>query len=167
MSFSNNLFYMRNCMHLNQADMAEYLGIPKANYTRYESGKTQPKASVLKQIADKFDIDTDSLLSDDFQELIVFTSDAKTFGWSRKYKVRRDPVPERTEETTPPYAPDPMATAEEIGRLKGRLEAREEEIKWYRERVLDALDRIETSKGSACKGSGRTLPTPAGAPPGG
>lgn len=43
-------------------DVAYKLGVPQANYARWETGKVIPSATKIKQIAEVFDVSADVLL---------------------------------------------------------------------------------------------------------
>ena len=47
---------------LTQMDVAYKLGVPQANYARWETGKVIPSATKIKQIAEVFDVSADVLL---------------------------------------------------------------------------------------------------------
>lgn len=60
-SFSTQLLAQRKALGLNQADMAEALGIPFRSYRRYESGESEPTLPILCKIADYFHVSIDYL----------------------------------------------------------------------------------------------------------
>lgn len=66
MAFSKNLRYLRKKNKLSQEYIAEKLGYK--NYTtvqKWETGKSEPNMSVLKNIADMFDVEMNDLINED------------------------------------------------------------------------------------------------------
>lgn len=58
----NILRRLRESKKVTQAGMAEFLGIDRSTYTKYESGKSKPDADMLIKIADYFGVSVDYLL---------------------------------------------------------------------------------------------------------
>lgn len=53
---------LRESKKVTQAGMAEFLGIDRSTYTKYESGKSKPDSDMLIKIADYFGVSIDYLL---------------------------------------------------------------------------------------------------------
>lgn len=53
---------LREAKGLKQKDIADFLGIDRSTYTKYESGSNQPSIEMLFKIADFFDVSLDFLL---------------------------------------------------------------------------------------------------------
>lgn len=56
------LLFLRKEKNLRQSDVAQGVGIGIFTYQRYEYGEREPQASVLKALADFFDVSADYLL---------------------------------------------------------------------------------------------------------
>lgn len=50
---------------LSQKEMASYLGIPVSTYSNYENNYREPKAEIIKKIADKLEISVKELLNNE------------------------------------------------------------------------------------------------------
>ena len=59
MNISETLYQLRTRKKLSQENLAEVLGIDYTTYARYESGKTELKASQVKKLADFYNITLD------------------------------------------------------------------------------------------------------------
>ena len=55
----------RKELNLSQADVAEKLNIPRANYQSYENGRNEPNIEMLIKLADFFNVSVDSLIGHD------------------------------------------------------------------------------------------------------
>lgn len=66
--FSDNLRYLREGRKESQQQTAENLGIKRARYEPYESGKIEPPYDILKKISRHFNISIDLLLSVDIRK---------------------------------------------------------------------------------------------------
>ena len=62
MTLHERLVYLKESRHLLQKDIAVGINIPLRSYQRYEYGEREPSASVLRDIADYFDVSVDYLL---------------------------------------------------------------------------------------------------------
>lgn len=60
--FSEMLKFLREKRHLSQKEIAEYLGITRQAIALYELGKREPDYSILKKLADYFNVSVDYLL---------------------------------------------------------------------------------------------------------
>jgi len=59
--FATRLRQLRKANNVTQAQLAEAIGITDRACRRYESGENEPTLSILKAIADFFDVDMDFL----------------------------------------------------------------------------------------------------------
>lgn len=59
---AERLLLLRNERNLRQSDAAKEIGIALYTYQRYEYGEREPVASVLKNIADFYNVSADYLL---------------------------------------------------------------------------------------------------------
>lgn len=59
---AERLLLLRNEKNLRQSDVAKGIGTALYTYQRYEYGEREPSASVLKAIADFYDVSADYLL---------------------------------------------------------------------------------------------------------
>lgn len=63
--FSNRLKMLRTKKGLSQQNMADFLGITRQGYGKYEDGKSEPDHQSLVKLANYFDVTTDYLLGHD------------------------------------------------------------------------------------------------------
>lgn len=61
MEINTKLKELRKELGLTQEQLADKLGIPRVNYTRYENGKIRPNYETLLLIVDFYDISLDEL----------------------------------------------------------------------------------------------------------
>ena len=52
---------LRKYYNMSQSELSEKLGIPRVNYTRYETNKVRPDYETIIKIADFYDISLDEL----------------------------------------------------------------------------------------------------------
>lgn len=57
-----HLKQIRESTGLNQKDFGESVGVKKATYSNYETGKTQPGSDFWIAVADKYDVSIDWLM---------------------------------------------------------------------------------------------------------
>ncbi len=62
--FSQRIKQLRKQQNVTQTQVAQKLGITKQAYSLYENGKREPDFDTLKELAEFFGTDTDSLLYD-------------------------------------------------------------------------------------------------------
>lgn len=60
--FATNLRLLRSLLGLTQEELAEQIGVTRRVISYYENGNGQPKADLLKKIAETYDITVDSLI---------------------------------------------------------------------------------------------------------
>jgi transcriptional regulator with XRE-family HTH domain len=53
---------LRTTKNLTQREMADYLGIDRTTYVKYETGNSEPNFETLNKLADYFCVTTDYLL---------------------------------------------------------------------------------------------------------
>ncbi len=58
----NRIKYLRERNEYTQQKIADYLGISKMTYIRYENGNTKATAGIIVKLADLYNISTDFLL---------------------------------------------------------------------------------------------------------
>lgn len=61
----DRLKLLRNAKGLTQQNIADYLGISRPTYTRYETGEREPDQDTLLKLADFFEVTVDYLLGRD------------------------------------------------------------------------------------------------------
>ncbi|GAA0313565.1 helix-turn-helix transcriptional regulator [Bacillus carboniphilus] len=61
--FADRLKKLRLSHKLTQQDMADYLGISRQGYAKYEKEESQPDFDTLKKLSSKFDVSIDYLLT--------------------------------------------------------------------------------------------------------
>ena len=59
---AERLRFLREQRNLTQADVAKEIGIATFTYQRYEYGEREPSASLLKTLADFYNVSADYLL---------------------------------------------------------------------------------------------------------
>ena len=59
MDIGKKLKELRLLQDLTQEQLSALLGIPRVNYTRYETGKVRPDYETLLKIVDYFDVSLD------------------------------------------------------------------------------------------------------------
>ena len=64
--FHEKIKYLREHQELSQKELCNRIGLPASSYCLYESGETQPSPTVLKLIANFFDVSVDYLLDNQF-----------------------------------------------------------------------------------------------------
>lgn len=67
MMFPKRLKELRNKKKLTQQDMADFLGISRQGYGKYEDGKSEPDHNTLVKLANYFGVTTDYLLGHDLE----------------------------------------------------------------------------------------------------
>lgn len=65
--FPKRLKELRNKKKLTQQDMADFLGISRQGYGKYEDGKSEPDHNTLVKLANYFGVTTDYLLGHDLE----------------------------------------------------------------------------------------------------
>lgn len=56
------LIHMRTLKNMTQAQLAESVGMARENYARYEAGKVEPRAFVLRDICKVLNVSVDYML---------------------------------------------------------------------------------------------------------
>ncbi|WPZ20036.1 helix-turn-helix transcriptional regulator [Geobacillus subterraneus] len=62
MMFPNRLKMLRLQKKLTHQDMADFLGITRQGYSKYENGQSQPDIDTINKLAEFFNVTTDYLL---------------------------------------------------------------------------------------------------------
>jgi transcriptional regulator with XRE-family HTH domain len=73
---AKNIRLAREYKNYTQEYMAEAIGVSQATYCRIETGKTDIRISVLRNIATAFEVPFNRLASDDVVELVRTLQDA-------------------------------------------------------------------------------------------
>lgn len=60
--FSKRLKYLRNQKKVTQQQIADYLGISRQGYAKYENSQSEPDHRTIRKLASFFDVTTDYLL---------------------------------------------------------------------------------------------------------
>lgn len=109
--FPNILKQLRKSRKLNQATLAEALGMSQATITSWENGKRIPDIEMLVKLADYFGVTTDYLLGRTPMEIEV---------------IHDDPPPLPPEQIEMVFAPEENApTADELERRIIEIMAKE------------------------------------------
>lgn len=111
--FPKRLKYLRNEKGLSQQNMADYLGISRQGYGKYEDGKSEPDHKTLVKLANYFNVTTDYLLGKSDQPHLSEEEAFEAF--------INDPSLERW------YRELPKSDEEDLRRLKRIWEAFKEE----------------------------------------
>ncbi len=74
MYFSKNLKILRSIYNMKQNELAEKTGISRSVISYYESGKSEPTLSVVKKIANVFNVSMDILVSKELSN-VEFSED--------------------------------------------------------------------------------------------
>lgn len=89
--FPKRLKYLRDEKGLSQQDMADFIGISRQGYGKYEDGKSQPHHKTLVKLAGFFGVTTDYLLGKSDQphlsedeEFEAFKVDPSLERWHRE-----------------------------------------------------------------------------------
>lgn len=69
----DNMRAIREDKNISQKDMAKKLGIPSSTYSNYENNNREPKATLLKQIAQVLNVGINELLSIDIPKRQIKT----------------------------------------------------------------------------------------------
>lgn len=76
----SRIFELRDLSEISAEEMAEYLKIDVENYKEYENGVLDIPASILYEIAQKFDVDMGLLLTGEETRMHIFTVTRKNKG---------------------------------------------------------------------------------------
>lgn len=76
----SRIFELRDLSEISVEEMAEYLNINTEAYKEYEEGKSDIPASILYEIAHKFDVDMGLLLTGEETRMHIFTITRKGKG---------------------------------------------------------------------------------------
>ncbi|MGN0509276.1 MAG: helix-turn-helix transcriptional regulator [Ruminococcus sp.] len=58
---SNNLIFYRRLNNLTQQQVADYLGLCRTTYTKYETGDSEPSFSILRKLVELYNIDFNNI----------------------------------------------------------------------------------------------------------
>lgn len=89
---------LRREADMTQQQMADYLGVQRTTYTKYEIGTISPSIDTLKKIASLFNVTTDYLIGEAQKNETdeptdaepVYTQDDPEF-WELREQLRREP----------------------------------------------------------------------------
>ena len=76
----SRIFELRDLSGISSEEMAEYLNIDVETYKKYENGESDIPASILYEIAHKFDVDMGLLLTGEETRMHIFTITRKDKG---------------------------------------------------------------------------------------
>jgi transcriptional regulator with XRE-family HTH domain len=65
MLFSERIKEIRKVKNLSQLDLANKIGMDRAQYSRIETGKVEPNLATIRKIADALEVDIVDLFKDD------------------------------------------------------------------------------------------------------
>lgn len=86
------LLSLRRARGYRQKDIADYLGVDRTTYTKYETGATEPNIATIRRLADLFSVTTDYLLGrTDTPDAAVRVDDLAVLS------IDGEPVPDLTE----------------------------------------------------------------------
>lgn len=91
----DNLRKARIDMGYSQQEMADFLGISRVSYARYENGDRQPDNATLMRLADYFNVSTDYLLG---RTPYKRPTDDPSLVWGYVTPTGRELTPEEQEE---------------------------------------------------------------------
>lgn len=61
---NETLKYLRELNHFTQTDVADFLGISRQMYIKYENGEVEPPVSVVKKLSEKYGTSYDVIIDD-------------------------------------------------------------------------------------------------------
>lgn len=64
---NETLKFLREQNHFTQTDLAEFLGISRQIYIKYENGEVAPPVSVVKKLADKYCVSYDVIIDNKYK----------------------------------------------------------------------------------------------------
>jgi len=79
------LRHLRIERNLSQQDVANYLGITRTAYNKYENGFSQPTTRTVKKLAELFCVSTDFILGADTPDIKQQAMDVSTEKQIKKY----------------------------------------------------------------------------------
>lgn len=93
--FPQRLRALRRSKKLTQAYMANFLGVSRQAYTKYENGQSEPDMKSLEKLAKFFNVSVDYLIRDKEnrtvtvagQEIELTEEEYKTFQEMKKYSI--------------------------------------------------------------------------------
>lgn len=59
---NETLKYLREQNHFTQSDLADFLGISRQMYIKYENGEVDPTVSVVKKLSEKYEVPYDVII---------------------------------------------------------------------------------------------------------
>lgn len=62
MNIAKKIIQLRKERHINQTQLANAVGVSQQTITKWETGRSEPKSSALRAIADYFNVSADYLL---------------------------------------------------------------------------------------------------------
>ena len=81
---------LRTAQKLTQQQMADYLGVDRTNYVKYETDKSEPTFDTLQKLADYFGVTVDFLMGRDTIEKPAATMDDELNEYLEELKNRED-----------------------------------------------------------------------------
>lgn len=112
--FSKRLKYLRTNKGLSQQKIADYIGITRQGYGKYEDGTSEPDQKTLVKLASYFDVTTDYLLGKSHEPHLTEKEAFEAF--------KNDPTLERW------YKELPKSKEEDLQRLRKIWEAFKEDF---------------------------------------
>ena len=81
---------LRTAQKLTQQQMADYLGVDRTTYVKYETDKSEPTFDTLQKLADYFGVTVDFLMGRDTIEKPAATMDDELNEYLEELKNRED-----------------------------------------------------------------------------
>lgn len=78
-TLASNLKFLRSKFAFSQSQLADKLQLPRTTLGDYERGKTEPNLEMLRQLADVYKVDVDSLISVDLTDESVTVTTGEDF----------------------------------------------------------------------------------------
>ena len=68
------LTQLRELNNLSKRQVAEAIGCPQGNYSRYENGDREPSIAMLMRMAEVFGVSVDYLIENEGEDVLVLSS---------------------------------------------------------------------------------------------
>jgi transcriptional regulator with XRE-family HTH domain len=142
-SFPSRLKETRKSHGFTQAEVAEHLGIGRANISHYETGRIEPDIETLTKLADFYGVSTDFLIGNGLHDFHGFEPESswdgvkiRTTDFPQKMKLART-IKGQSQERVAKILKIPRSTLAkyELGQLQPSLETLAKITLYYRVRA--------------------------------
>lgn len=96
LNVKNQLIEMRKKNKFTQQQIADIIGVVRSTYTYYETGKTTPSITILKQLAQVYNIPVDDFIKDDSEPAESYNAPSKAVRISQNNILAQLSEEERT-----------------------------------------------------------------------